>query len=333
MTEVDVLLPVRNGATYLQQAMHSILTQTHQDLRLIVLDDGSTDASRDLALQLAADDERVEVVALEPMGLPAALNAGLERVTAPWIARMDADDISEPDRIARQLASAALNTQVVGWATWAHGMTSDGRVTTLMPRGPVTVEEFERAHAAGPLDVNGATVLLRTEVVRQVGGWDPNFDYAEDVELYDRMGDAGPLLTVAVPLYRIRIHGDGHWQRGLDRSLQIGRYLHARRRAARAGQTLAFDEFRRADEDHGVAMRMRRKCDLIARRWHHRATIYAMEGRMLMALIASIPVAVAKPAFFIGRAARYFERRRLGRRLELSTLGEDRTESSDDGSQ
>lgn len=308
MTTVDVVLPVRNGAAHLAEAITSILDQDHRDLRLIIVDDGSTDESAAIAHGFAIRDDRVVVTSIPPTGLPGALNAGLELVTAPWLARMDADDLSVASRLSQQLQAAQRMPQVVGWATWARAMTVDGVPSTLMARGPRTVEEFAAAHAAGPLDVNGATVMLRSSVVREVGGWDPDFDYAEDVELYDRMGDVGPLLTVTQPLYLVRMHPGSHWLDGIERSLLAGRYLQARKTLEAGQRPDSLQTFVAAHRQQGRWRQVMWRRQVCARRWHQRATMAIMERRWLAAIGASGIVAVLAPWLLIRRASRLVAR-------------------------
>jgi glycosyltransferase involved in cell wall biosynthesis len=103
---ISVVVPVWNGAEWLDEAIGSILAQTHAELELIAVDDGSTDASRDIAA--AARDARVRTIALDrdpgAKGTGRPANIGIAAARGAYIARMDADDIALPDRLERQLA-------------------------------------------------------------------------------------------------------------------------------------------------------------------------------------------------------------------------------------
>lgn len=104
---VSVVMPVLNGAEWMAEAADSILAQTHRALELIVVDDGSDDASRDVADAVAALDSRVRTLFLEPDPLGTssarAANAGIALARGRYIARMDCDDIALPHRLARQI--------------------------------------------------------------------------------------------------------------------------------------------------------------------------------------------------------------------------------------
>lgn len=99
--EVSVILPVRNGGPFLQEAVDSILGQTLGELELLVVDDHSSDGAPQA---LEVSDPRCRIVPATGRGVARAFNCGFERAAAPWIARMDADDIALPQRLELQLA-------------------------------------------------------------------------------------------------------------------------------------------------------------------------------------------------------------------------------------
>ena len=92
--KVSVVMPVRDGERFLVEAVESVLEQTLADLELVVVDDGSTDRTSELLRELAARDARVHVHTQSARGLTPALNAGCEAAAAPYLARMDADDVA-----------------------------------------------------------------------------------------------------------------------------------------------------------------------------------------------------------------------------------------------
>jgi glycosyltransferase involved in cell wall biosynthesis len=114
--EISILLPVRDAESTLPACLHSVSRQTYRSWECIVVDDGSSDASRTVASAAAASDPRFRVVATPHRGLVAALNAGLEHCRGPFIARMDADDCMRRDRLEKQKAAldAAPELSAVG---------------------------------------------------------------------------------------------------------------------------------------------------------------------------------------------------------------------------
>ena len=98
---ISVLLPVYNGGKYLEEAVASILKQTYKNFELIIIDDGSTDDTRDVISLFK--DHRIKVISRGNKGLITSLNEGIELASGQWIARMDADDIALPQRFELQL--------------------------------------------------------------------------------------------------------------------------------------------------------------------------------------------------------------------------------------
>ena len=105
--KVSVVIPVHNGERYLSQAIESVLAQTHRDLELLIVDDGSTDGSRAVAERFARRDARVRVLAQPNRGVAGAGNRGLEEARCEWVARLDADDVFLPGKLKRQVAFCA----------------------------------------------------------------------------------------------------------------------------------------------------------------------------------------------------------------------------------
>ena len=111
MVEVTVLMPVYNGERYLREAIDSILDQSFRDFEFLILDDGSTDGTADIIRSYR--DERIRFLANpERLRLSGALNRGMAEARGSFIARMDADDIARPHRLARQLAFLRRNPEV-----------------------------------------------------------------------------------------------------------------------------------------------------------------------------------------------------------------------------
>lgn len=113
MTTVSVLLPVFNREPFLRQAIESILAQSFAEFELLILDDGSTDASLGTIKSLTAVDPRIRFESRANRGLVATLNELLDKAKGDFIARMDADDVAAPERFARQLDQCAQDARLL----------------------------------------------------------------------------------------------------------------------------------------------------------------------------------------------------------------------------
>src|SRR4051812_10668575 len=100
---ISVVMPVYNCQRYLASAIGSILTQSYADFEFVIVDDGSTDRSREIIEGFAKKDSRVKLISRPNTGIVGALNDGVAAARGKYIARMDADDISMPERFQKQL--------------------------------------------------------------------------------------------------------------------------------------------------------------------------------------------------------------------------------------
>ena len=184
MPRVSVLLPARNAAATLDAALASLRRQTWSDWECVVVDDGSTDATGEVARAAAAIDPRVTMVPTPPRGLVATLGTGLERCRGEYVARMDADDLMRRDRLALQVDALDRDPQLA--AVGAHvrffpraGM-SDGLRAYERWLNSVDSPARLRAEAFVESPVAHPTLLIRRSVLAAVGyrdrGWPEDYD-------------------------------------------------------------------------------------------------------------------------------------------------------------
>lgn len=204
---ISVVMPVYNGGAFLQPAIDSILSQTFPDFELIVIDDGSTDATPDVLARAVSADKRVRVLSDGRRGLVGALNAGLAAARAPLVARMDADDLSRPDRFALQVAFLRDNPDVgvVGgqMAYIDHRGQQIGRPTSLATES----EEIERNLLQGHSVIAHATIFARREILAEIGGYRHAYKSAEDLDLWLRIVGRAKLASLDKVIYDYRQHG------------------------------------------------------------------------------------------------------------------------------
>ena len=182
---VTVLMSVYNGARYLDPAVQSILCQTWSDFELLVVDDGSTDES---AAKLASyRDPRIRVIRTENRGVGAALATGVENARGEFIARMDADDISAPNRLERQVAAMESMPEVGVLDAFAHMMDRQGRPLPDEEQEPFLGRAERRWRLLWRNAVIHPTVMLRREVLTRTGLNYRARVVAEDYDLWLRL--------------------------------------------------------------------------------------------------------------------------------------------------
>jgi glycosyltransferase involved in cell wall biosynthesis len=209
---VSVVLPVRDAASTLEEAVSSVLASRDVDLELLCIDDGSTDGSSEQLRAFARRDARVKVISTGPRGIVAALNAGLGTARAPLIARMDADDAVHPQRFAEQLAYLGAHPEVALVScqieSFREGGLAEGyRLYTEWVNGLVSEEEISR-EAFVECPVPHPTWMFRREVIQRLGGYRDE-PWPEDLDLiYRLMARSERIAKVAKVLHRWRDHPD-----------------------------------------------------------------------------------------------------------------------------
>ena len=221
---VSVLLPVRNGMPWLQEALDGLAAQTLGDLEILVLEDGSTDGTPDLLASWR--DDRVRVIPTGGVGIAAALNVGLDAARAPLVARQDADDVSLPERLYWQLCHLVARTDVAVVGTLAEYIDAQGGpvdnewVQTIRRQQDVAVTP-EQVRELMPLTccLTHGSVMARTGVLKAAGGYRQDAAPAEDYDLWLRLLPRTLFAKLPERLYRYRVHDGQVSARARERQL------------------------------------------------------------------------------------------------------------------
>lgn len=189
---VSVILATHNRAATLDAAIESVLDQTLADLELVVVDDASEDDTPQRLARWVERDARVKVLRNgENRGLPASLNRGISEARAPLLARIDDDDRwTDRDKLAAQLRWMRDHPDTVLLGT-AYVDEWGRRTANPVEDGAIRRQMLSRCPFCHP------SVVMRAETVRAVGGYDETLPYAEDWELWLRLGRVGGLANLA----------------------------------------------------------------------------------------------------------------------------------------
>lgn len=195
-------MPVWNGERHLREAVDSILNQSFADLELLVVDDGSTDATPEILRSYA--DPRLQIHRLEHAGIVVALNHGLAHARSEWVARLDADDISLPHRLETQWQALRRNPQAVLCHTDVAFIKEGGEPVghARLPR----TRSFTALRLCHQCPIVHSTVLFKKEIALAVGGYLPEERHAEDFSLWGRMLERGKFIGLPEKMVRFRLH-------------------------------------------------------------------------------------------------------------------------------
>lgn len=183
--KISVIMPIYNAEPYLKEAIESILNQTYDDFEFIIINDGSEDKSLDIIKQYSKLDKRIKIVSRENKGLIYSLNEGISISSGEFIARMDGDDISMPDRFEKQINFFSNND--IGIL---------GTLVNVFGDGDAKRKEFSNEFLNwDPNDTDiewmllkgysicHPSLMIKKDILRKLNGYNYNYLYAEDYDL------------------------------------------------------------------------------------------------------------------------------------------------------
>ncbi len=198
---VSVVMAVHNGEKYLRQAIDSMLSQTFKDFEFVIIDDGSTDNSVDIINSYG--DPRIRLIrSSENLGLTRSLNLGLDAALGVYIARMDSDDVSLPERLQKQVAYMDEHPEIIASGTWAHDIDDEGRIlgNRSLPIGKRMLYGYW-----WPCPIIHPSAIIRKSLLKD-RRYDSGIRYAQDYELWLRLRKEHVLGNLAEFLMLYRVH-------------------------------------------------------------------------------------------------------------------------------
>jgi glycosyltransferase involved in cell wall biosynthesis len=250
LPKVSVIIPTYNAASFIRQAIESVLGQTYPDWELIVIDDGSTDKTFEMVSPFR---DRLRYVTQRNQGRPQARNAGLRKAKGEYIAFLDADDVWKPGRLERGVGFLEQRPEIGLIHGEVEVINVEGK---LMPKETEQTKKFyriERKKGSGYLRlldrsaIFSSTILLRRECINRVGFYDTSFPIYEDYDWYLRFSlnfKIGLLDGPPVACYRIH---DENVTRRYDSKTIAEIYIGIlEKQLARQGEKLKGFELRKA---------------------------------------------------------------------------------------
>lgn len=225
-TLITVLMSVYNGESFLSEAIESILNQSFKDFEFIIINDGSTDKSLSIIKGYMLIDRRIVLISRENKGLITSLNEGIALAKGKYIARMDADDISLPERLEEQVTFMNGNPEVGASGSWAE-VFGDG-VEPKLIKHPAITKELKPKLLFSVCFVH-PTVMLRKEVLEKFNlRYDPNALHVEDYELWTRLIEKTEVANIQKVLLKYR-YVDTSISRTADSDKTNKRYIQLKR--------------------------------------------------------------------------------------------------------
>ncbi len=207
---ISVIMPVYNSDQYIEQAVESILCQTFSDFEFLITDDGSTDTSLARLRCYAERDARIQLTSRPNSGYVKALIEAVPLARGKYIARMDADDISRPERFERQVGFLQQNPEYVAVSSKVLLIDPDGAPIKYAGEKQHH-EEIDAAHLRGEGGaMSHPAVMIRTDAMSAIGGYRLRKD--EDLDLFLRLAEYGKVANLPDVLlhYRVHLKSEGH---------------------------------------------------------------------------------------------------------------------------
>jgi len=219
---VSVIINAYNAAPYFAECLDSVLDQTIEDFEVIIVNDASTDGTGQMAEDYARRDPRVRVLHNEHnLGIPATINISLEHSRGEYVAKMDADDVTMPDRLEKQVAYLQAHPEVVMVGSWWTRIGPDGcELGTQRPR-PTNRRLKEQMQRRCVLMHTG--IMVRGDLYRRIK-YREFFRYAQDYDLFLRLCDHGEIAMILEVLVKQRLNPSGVTVQRFYEQMQYGRY-------------------------------------------------------------------------------------------------------------
>lgn len=215
MSSIDVVIPCFQYGRFLRDSVGSVLRQDVESLRVLIIDNGSTDNSVDVARELASEDKRVHIIAHERnLGPIASLNEGIDWATADYFMTLDADDLLAPGCLRRAVVIMDQDQSIAFCHGGQRDISGDGSLSNENSDQQVDIEwrissgrEFiRRLCAKGYNFVGNPTVVRRTRVQKSIGHYDPDLTYANDMNMWLRLATRGNVAETSAVQGIRRLH-------------------------------------------------------------------------------------------------------------------------------
>ena len=219
---VSFIMAVYDGETYLDEAIQSVLNQTFRDFEFILINDGSADGTARIIERYRRADGRIRAYEQPNCGLVVALNRGLDLARGEYVARMDADDVSMPERVATQIAFMDAHPEVGICGTWIETIGTFHGDVRRYPTDDATIRSwllFESVLAH-------PSIMMRRELLMKTGlSYDVGYVHAEDYDLWVRATRHTALANIPEVLLRYRLHSQQVVQRHDAKKLASARLV------------------------------------------------------------------------------------------------------------
>lgn len=257
---LSVIMPCKNVEAYVEKAILSIMNQTHKDFEFIIINDGSVDKTQQILEKYEAMDHRIKLILNDTsLGLVECINIGIKNSRCDWIARMDGDDISLPDRLEKQMEFIKENPNVKVLGCFAYYIDYNDKIIGKMHLNTTNIDEYWRKIRKGKLIfVPGGASILHKKTILDLGGVNKDFEFIEDLELNMRVALHG-YVVMNLPQY-LYMYRKGNITNTANVFLlnKKMRWLKERMKCSRQGMRQpTYEEFVKSEDDESIIPKLK----------------------------------------------------------------------------
>jgi glycosyltransferase involved in cell wall biosynthesis len=298
---VSIIVPAFNAEATLAETLRSALAQAHSNIEVIVVDDGSTDATAAIAERFASEDIRLTLIRTANVGIAAARNLAIAASKGDYVAPLDADDLWHPAKIARQVAAAEGALEPPGFVyCWLRLIDGEGAIVGSNPRYGFRGRVIHR-HLYANLVGTGSGMLASRAALAEAGGYDARLEACEDYLLQLRIASLFPVELVPEYLVGHRL-GAGTMSSDRARMMRGWQSVRTSLRQSFPGVNHEVDRWM-----HG-------------RQYYHAAMAQALRRRYFAAAVLLLRAARWDPLWTFGSLGQLFARRLRGRRAAQARI-------------
>jgi glycosyltransferase involved in cell wall biosynthesis len=309
---VSVIIPVFNGENYLASAIESVLHQTYSNFEVIIVDDGSADASKEIIRRYKDRDARVKFVEQEHRGAAAAANIGVSCASYGLVARLDADDVMMPDRLERQVRFLEEHPGVSVAGSYMHLIDRWGRTIGKSTPVPGVRHQGLPMEPRQMIDFAHPSVMMRKEALIAVGCYNAEILYGEDQDLWGRFLTCGHMIAIQPEfLVKHRIHNSSMTAKNMLLNHWICQFVYTNLDRRFAGKReLSFDEFQAERHRKPMPERARETLQAFAIVNYKKSSRYYAERQWIRCVLFLFAALALAPGNTFGRISRKISLRR-----------------------
>ena len=204
---VSVIMPVYNGEKYLEKSIQSILSQTMKNFEFIIVNDGSTDTSLKIIQNYSKKDSRIKIINKSNTGITHSLNCGIDIAQGDWVARMDADDISDKNRLMEQYLRGATDDSLALIGSSCFEIDKFDKKIKYY-NYPENHDDLKNNLESMKRYFPHSSYFIRTKFLKKINGYNLRMIRSQDYDLSLRLSDLGKITSIPKPLILLRRHNN-----------------------------------------------------------------------------------------------------------------------------